>query len=173
VTTADHPLLSTAALRAFWTAADAAPGADVAVAVVGERRVRERFPASRRTFIPLRGEGVTGANVFAFLGPGATAAVRFWREAEDDRKRPWRLVAHFGPGTLLRFLLRRLDLEEAFARASRVMGARLVPVHMHDPECAFDVDRPEHLAVVAEVLKARETRAHGGIEAPVSSTRRG
>jgi len=166
VTTADHPLLSSAALRAFWTTATATPGADVAVAVVGEQRVRERFPASRRTFIPLRGEGVTGANLFGFLGPGATGAVRFWRGAEVDRKRPWRLVAHFGPASLLQFLLRRLDLEEAFARASGVVGARLVPVPMDDPECAFDVDRPEHLAFVAEVLKARETKADRGIDAP-------
>lgn len=152
VTTGDHPLLNGEILRDFWRQAREPAGADLAVGVVSESVVRARFPAVNRTFLPLKGMRVTGANLFAFLGPEALAFARFWLRAEAHRKRPLRLLAPFGPVTLLLFALRRLDLAAAFARGSRVVGAEVRPVALAHPGAALDVDREEHLALAQEIL---------------------
>jgi GTP:adenosylcobinamide-phosphate guanylyltransferase len=154
VTTADHPLLTADMVDHFCAAAEASH-ADVAVAVVEAAVVRARFPEARRTFIPLRGERVTGANLFALRTPKAARAVAFWRRAERHRKQPWRLIAVFGLPALALFALRRLDLEAALGRASTVIGARIEGVRLPFPECAIDVDRLADLALAEQILAER------------------
>jgi molybdopterin-guanine dinucleotide biosynthesis protein A len=158
VTTADHPLLTPVMVRHFVESADAT-GADVAVAVVEESLFRARFPRVRRTFIPLAGDAVTGANLFHFRNRRAAAAARFWVRAEVVRKRPWRMVALFGPGVLWRFALGRLSLDEAVERVSTAAGVRAAAVRMPFAECAIDVDGAADLEAAARVLAAR--RASG------------
>jgi molybdopterin-guanine dinucleotide biosynthesis protein A len=154
VTAADHALLTPEMVRHFLEAARAA-AADVAVAVVSAAVFRRRFPAVRRTFVPFADAAVSGANLFLFATPGAARAARFWVRAESFRKRPWRMVAVFGPVALLRFALRRLDVAAAAARASAAMGARLVPIFLPFAESAIDVDTPADLALAASLLAAR------------------
>lgn len=151
VTTADHPLLKPAMIEYFCEAAEAT-GADVVAAVVSASVLLDRFPDARRTFIPLRGESVTGANLFWFRSAEAASAAAFWRQTERVRKRPWRLAALFGIGTLARFAMRRLDLEQAAARISPKLGVRAAVVRMPFAECGLDVDRPEHLERVEQIL---------------------
>lgn len=158
VTTADHALLTPAMVVDFLARASA-PAADVAVGVVAASLVRAAHPDSPRTFVPLRGEAWSGANLFLMRPPAARSVAEFWRRAEQDRKRPWRLVRHFGASTLAAFLLRRLDLEAALGRVSRVVGARVVAVPLPFAEAAIDVDRPADLALAERVLAAR---ARGG-----------
>jgi CTP:molybdopterin cytidylyltransferase MocA len=160
VTTADHPLLVPEMVRYFVARADAT-GADLAVGVVRASCFRPRFPNVRRTFVPLRGDAVTGANLFLFRTPAAVGAARFWRRAEALRKRPWRLVSLFGPLALLRFVLGRLDLPEAERRVSAAMGVRVAVVPVPFPECAIDVDSAADLAAASRVLAERRTGAIG------------
>ena len=154
VTTADHPLLTPEMVRHFIAAADAT-GADVVVAVVEASLFRSRFPRVRRTFIPLADDAVTGANLFYFRTPRAAEAARFWVRAEVVRKRPWRMVALFGPIALARFAAGRLSLDEAVARVSSAMGVRAATVRMPFAECAIDVDGAADLEAAARVLSAR------------------
>jgi molybdopterin-guanine dinucleotide biosynthesis protein A len=154
VTTADHPLLLPAMIEYFCTQAERS-GADVAAAVVSEPVLRARFPDSRRTFIPLRGEAVTGANLFWLRGSAGAAAASFWRRTEAVRKRPWRLAGLFGFRALLGFALRRLDLDAAARLVSARMGVRAAVVRMPFAECGIDVDRPEDVVVVDRELRAR------------------
>lgn len=158
LTTADHALLTEEMIDHFCAAAAASAG-DLVVAVVEAGVVRARFPDMRRTFIPLRGERVTGANLFVLRTPEAARVVGFWRRAERFRKQPWRLVATFGLPTLLQFALRRLDLDAALARASEVVGARIEAVRMPFPECAIDVDRPADLELAEQILAERSASA--------------
>lgn len=151
VTTADHPLLSPAMVEQFCAEAERA-GAPVVAAVVCESVIRARFPDARRTFIPLRGEAVTGANLFWFASPEGAAAARFWRRTEAVRKQPWRLAALFGPGALIRFATRRLDLEAATRHLSERIGMPVAAVRLPFAECGLDVDRPEHLVLASRLL---------------------
>ena len=77
VTTADHPLLTPEMIDHF-AAADDGSQADLLVGVVARSLLRERFPGSTRTWVPLRGDGYTGANLFAFRTAAARRAARFW-----------------------------------------------------------------------------------------------
>jgi molybdopterin-guanine dinucleotide biosynthesis protein A len=157
VTTADHPLLTPEMVGHFVVAAEETRS-DMAVAVVEASLFRSRFPHVRRTFIPLAQEPVTGANLFWFRTPRAAEAARFWLRAEGVRKRPWRMVALFGPLALARFAAGRLTLDEAVDRVSSAMGLSVAVVRMPFAECAIDVDSAADLEAAARVLAGR--RAH-------------
>jgi 2-C-methyl-D-erythritol 4-phosphate cytidylyltransferase len=156
VTTADHPLLDVEMVEGFLARAEDR-GGDVAAALVPSAVVRERFPKSRRTYLRFRDESYSGANLFALMTPRAREVVRFWMRAENFRKRPWRLVATFGPRALLLFLSRRLDLEGAFEEVSRSLGVRIQPIVLLRAEAAVDVDKLSDLALVREILAASGT----------------
>ena len=156
VTTADHALLSPQIVRRFLDAAEAS-AADLLVGLVERSVIEARFPESTRTYLRLRDAGYSGANLFAFRTAAARRAAEFWLRAESLRKRPWRLVSTFGPVSLLLFLLRRLDLESAFERASRVIGARVEAVALPFAEAAIDVDRPSDLELVERLLSRNQS----------------
>ncbi len=154
VTTADHALLTPELVDHFTGAAEGA-AEDVLVGAVAASVLRARYPDAARTILRLRGEGYSGANLFLLRTARARAAVEFWVRAERFRKRPWRLVSAFGAGTLLAFLLGRLDLAAAEERISRAVGARVRVVPLPCPDAAVDVDRPADLALAERILAAR------------------
>lgn len=170
VTTADHPLLTPVIVDHF-AAADDGCQADVLVGVVARSLLRERFPGSTRTWLPLRGDRYTGANLFAFRTPEARRAAHFWVRAERFRKRPWRLASVFGPSTLLAFALRRLDLDAALERVSHAMQVRVEAVRLPFAEAAIDVDRPSDLALVTRILAGDQSRrSPSSLKQPLSES---
>lgn len=160
VTTADHALLTPAMVEHFTRAA-AAPGADLFVALVTATLLRAQHPESTRTYLPMRDDLYSGANLFAFVTPDARRAAEFWVRAEALRKQPWRLALAFGPRALWLFWRRRLTLDEALERISSVIGARVRAVRMPFAEAAIDVDRASDLELATRILAERETRAAG------------
>jgi GTP:adenosylcobinamide-phosphate guanylyltransferase len=154
LTTADHALLDAEILDHFLEAADATE-ADIAVGLVREQVLRSAFPDTQRTYLRFRGGGVSGANLFALRTPEARRAVEFWRSVEALRKHPWRLARAFGPFTLLLFALRLLSLEGAFARASKVIGARACAITLPFAHAAIDIDKPADLELVEQILAGR------------------
>lgn len=154
VTTADHALLDPAMVEYFLSAAETR-GADISVGLVSEKVLRQRFPNTQRTFVPLRGGRYSGANLYVFRRPEARIGIEFWRGVERHRKQPWRLVGSFGPVALLLFALRRLDLGEAVSRASAILGARVTAIEMPQAEAAIDVDRLSDYEQVRRILEDR------------------
>jgi GTP:adenosylcobinamide-phosphate guanylyltransferase len=154
VTTADHALLTPAILRSFADGAKAS-GADLCVGLARREVVEARFPGVSRTYLRFQDAQVSGCNLFYLARPEGLAAVRFWRAAEVDRKRPWRLARRVGPGVLLRYLAGRLTLGGLFEHASKRLGARIAPVLLPQAEAAVDVDKPSDLALVEAVLAGR------------------
>lgn len=153
VTTADHALLSSATADAFLGSVRASD--DVAVGVVSKAVVRRRFPGNKRTWLRFGDGDYTGANLFALTGPRALAALDFWAAVEQDRKKGWRLVAKLGPGLLLRALLRRLSLQQAFDAAGARLGVTARAVTLDDPLAAVDVDKLADLELATAVLEGR------------------
>ena len=132
VTTGDHPLL-TPEIVAHFCAAARATGADLVAGLASAAAIRTAYPDAQRTYLRFRDERYSGANLFAVLKPEGRRAVAFWRRVEQERKRPWRLVRAFGWQPLLAYLLGRLTLDDAMARASNVIGARLAAVVLPHP----------------------------------------
>jgi GTP:adenosylcobinamide-phosphate guanylyltransferase len=155
VTTGDHPLLTPEMVEHFCAAA-LGTGADLAAGLTPSAAIRTAYPDAERTYLRFRDERYSGANLYALLGPDARRAVAFWRRVEQERKRPWRLVRAFGWRSLLAYLLGRLTLDEAMARASDIIGARIGAVVMPYAEAAIDVDKPADLALVDRVFARRQ-----------------
>ncbi len=153
-TTADHPLLTPEIVRWFVERASASP-ADVVVGMVPATVYRRRFPDQPRTFLRLRGEQYSGANLFLLRTAAAIAVPRFWIRAESHRKTPWKLARVFGISNLLSFLLRRFDLEAALRRASDVIGARVEALELPFAEAALDVDKEADRLAVEAVFAER------------------
>lgn len=161
VTTADHALLTPAMVEHF-TLACRREGADVRVGLVAASLLRARFPESKRTYLPLRDDLYSGANLFGFLTPEAKRAAEFWVRAEASRKQPWRLALAFGPRALIAFWRRRFDLDDALEQISRVIGARVQAVRMPFAEAAIDVDRAADLELATRILAEREASSRAG-----------
>lgn len=157
VTTADHPLLTPGMVRGFLEGARGA-GADLCVGLATRATIEADYPTTRRTYLKFADMQVSGCNLFYLARPSALAAVRFWRRAQQDRKRPLKLAGYFGLGTILLYLLGRLDLDGAFERASRRLGIRVRPVLLPFAEAAIDLDTPADLALVETILKRRAAK---------------
>ena len=155
VTTADHALLTSEIVEHFVAAARDSD-ADAVVGVVARSVLKASYPDSPRTYVRLRGEAWSGANLFAFRTPQARRAAEFWVRAERHRKKPWRLLSAVGPGVAARFALGRLDLDAACQQLSRACGCRVQAVALPFPEAAIDVDRAADVEIATRILETRE-----------------
>jgi GTP:adenosylcobinamide-phosphate guanylyltransferase len=151
VTTADHALLTTEMVDHFG-AASRASGAAVTAGLTASAELLARYPQSKRTYLTFKDERYSGSNLFALMNPAALALPELWLRVEQQRKQPWRIAAVFGPVLLLGYLLRRFSLDEALARVSARLGVGVAAVKMPFAEAAIDVDKPEDLALVEEIL---------------------
>ncbi len=152
VTTADHALLSVEMISQFC---DQAAGADVAIGVVEERVMVERFPQSKRTWVGFKGGRYSGANLFAFGSVKALGAVDRWRSVEQDRKKGWKVLAALGPALLMGAVLKLRTLAQSLDSVAAKLGMTIRAVEMSDARAAIDVDKPSDLALVEAILEGR------------------
>ncbi len=154
VTTADHVLLDADMVAEFEKKARES-GGDLCVGLAERSVIEGRFPSVQRTYLRFADASVSGCNLFYIASGEGLAGVRFWRQAEQDRKKPWRLARRIGPMVLLRYVTGRLTLEGLFAHASKRLGAKIRPVLLSRAEAAVDVDKPSDLELVEAVLGGR------------------
>lgn len=154
VTTADNPLLSAAALGDFCTRA-AREQADVVIGLAREKDIKKAYPTARRTFLKLRGGGVSGCNLFAGPAEALAKAAQGWVDVESKRKRPLAFIAHFGAFTLVRALTGMLSLANALESVSRTLGIRAGAILLDDPVAAMDVDHLAHVAMAESLLAGK------------------
>jgi hypothetical protein len=155
VTTADHPLLTVEMIDEFVRRADG----DLAVAMVERQTMLKQFPNAQRTWLRFSDGAWSGANLFALMTQKSSLALDLWAEAEQDRKKAWRLFLHFGLLLAIRALTRTIGLHQAMAKAGKRLGldARLVP--MSDPVAAIDVDKRSDHVLAEKILAERQTRS--------------
>ncbi|MGH8247985.1 MAG: NTP transferase domain-containing protein [Gammaproteobacteria bacterium] len=147
LTTADHALLRSEIVDYFLEQAEES-GADAAIGLIDATQLQNAFPGVRRTVFKLRGGGVRNCNLFALMTPRGRELVALWRQVEQQRKRPWRLIAGLlGIDTVLPYLLRRLTLAALLERVSSRLQIRIQPVMLPYPEAGIDVDTPADLAL--------------------------
>lgn len=150
VTTADHPLLAPDWVRDFISASP--EEADVSVMLARREDVEAAVPGSKRTWLRFADGGWSGCNLFLLTTPDARRAVDQWRMVERERKRPWRIAAQLGWGTLLDYALGRLTMADAIGRVGARMGVKAALVPATDGTAAVDVDSPADLLMVRRIF---------------------
>ncbi|WP_397576866.1 NTP transferase domain-containing protein [Sphingorhabdus sp.] len=161
VTTADHPLLTVDMIAEFLGKADG----DVAIAMVERKTMLARFPDAKRTWLRFSDGAWSGANLFALMSPKSAFALDLWAEAEQDRKKAWRLFMHFGVRLALRALTRTIGLRQALTIAGKRLGLVATLVPMSDPVAAIDVDKVSDHILAEHILIDRETLARSDMAA--------
>lgn len=150
VTTADHALLRPEWLRSFLDADTA--DADAVVALARRNDVLAAAPGTRRTYLRFAEAEYSACNLFLLRRPAATGVVDLWRRLETERKRPLRMMLRLGIGFALRYRFGRLHLNDALARLGQLSGSRVAIVELADGRAAIDVDKPEDLELVRQLM---------------------
>ncbi len=154
VTTADHALLTPAMVEYFLTRS-AASGADLTAGLASRETIMAGLPETRRTYLKFADLHVSGCNLFALNRPVSLNIVHFWKQADKNRKKPWKLIGAFGLAPFLTWMAGRLTLDRAFEIGSQRLGAMARPVLMPFAEAAVDVDKPEDKELVDKLLQKR------------------
>lgn len=155
ITTADHPLLTPEMIDYFCEQAEC-NSADFSAGLATADVILKTYPQSIRTFFKFGKDRVSGCNLFAISNTNGLRILEKWQYLEQSRKKPWRLVAAFGPLALIRFALGALSLDGAFAIVSNKLGLAAKPVLMPFAEAAIDVDKPSDLELAEAILKLRD-----------------
>jgi len=154
LTTGDHALLDPDMVRHFVDHARAS-GADVAVALAPHALVRAAYPGTRRTVLRFRDGHYCGCNLFAFLTPRGRGMARLWRQVEDQRKKPMRVIGFVGWGATMLYALRMLSVAGALRRLAARTGIRGHVVPMPFAEAAIDVDSVADLDLARSIAARR------------------
>lgn len=157
VTTADHALLRPQWVRHFVE--NTPPDADVALMMARRAAVEAAMPGSKRTWLTFADGEWSGCNLFHLHTPGARIAIESWAQVEADRKRPWRIAARLGFGTLWHYWRGRLTLPRAVARLGKSLGVNAAVVAAPDGLAAVDADTPRDLADIRTLIAERRAGA--------------
>ena len=158
ITTADHALLSSEVVDYFCRAA-LRTKCDLAFALSRAETVTAAHPDLRRTVLKLRDGGYCSCNLFAFMTPRSRQAADYWRQVEQQRKRPWKIAQTLGWPTVLRYGLGRLSLNDVLRLASQQLKLTVGAVVLPFPQAAIDVDTVadwEYVNAVIESARATD-----------------
>ena len=154
LTSADHPYL-TAELVDEFCQRSLASGADVTVGLAPYERVATRFPTMQKTVMRFSDGGYCGCNLFGFLSPEGRRAADFWRQVENARKSPLKVIRMLGLWPLLRYKLGWLSSDEAMRLLSKRLGLRIEAVILPYAEAAVDVDSVDDYEIVQRDFQQR------------------
>ncbi len=154
VTTCDHALLTPEMIDTFLRLS-LQSSADLTVALARRADIEDTYPDVRRTYLKFGDAHYSSCNLFCLLTPAAREVVSFWRTAEEDRKRPWRIAWRFGLIRALRLLIGRPALPGVFKIVSGRLGVEIKPVVLPFADAAVDVDTPDDLALVERIISER------------------
>jgi len=157
LTAGDHALLTGEIVDDFCTKAlSSSPDYDLVIGFVPYALVKAKWPESKRTLLKFSNGKFCGSNLFAIMTPDGRKALDFWRQAEADRKHPWRIARRFGLMALLLYLLRRLSLEDALGGLSAAAGCRIGHVKVGFARAAVDVDSVEDQKLAEKILSGEK-----------------
>ena len=126
---------------------------EAAYAVVREEKMEAQFPGARRTYARFNDGAFSGGNAFLVPRARLEALEELIETAFAARKNPLGLAKLLGLGFIFKAVMGRLPVSEAEAKVSRLLGCRAGRVEVPDATIAFDVDKPEDLALAEKWLR--------------------
>jgi len=159
LTAGDHALLTAEIVDVFCKQAlshSSDFNYDLVIGFVPYALVQAAWPESKRTVLKFSNGQFCGSNLFAIINPEGRKALGFWRQAEADRKHPWRIARRFGFIALLRYVFRRLTLEDALQALSNAADCRIGYVEVGFARAAVDVDSVEDQKLAEKILSSQD-----------------
>jgi GTP:adenosylcobinamide-phosphate guanylyltransferase len=153
VFSSDIPLVTPEIVRGFVEECGD-QSADLYYSVVEEKTMEARFPHSNRTYVPLKGGRYSGGDAFLIDVVAASGNVDLARELVGKRKSTFAQLRLAGFGFILRFLLRRVTIQEAAAHAASKAGFDGRAVDTKFAELAMDVDKLNQYEMIKAELEA-------------------
>lgn len=151
VVASDIPLITKEAIRDFLARCRQRT-AEVYYPFVPKRVVRAKYPTTKRTYVRLKEETVTGGNVF-LVQPRILLAYRDRIEqAIALRKHPIKLCRLLGLNFLVKFFTGQLRVAEIEARVEEILQVRGAGILSLYPEIGVDVDKPSDLLLARSIL---------------------
>jgi len=155
LTTADHALLNNQIIDHFCGQARTADY-DLVIALTPHELVARAWPAVKRTRLRFSDKAYCSCNLYAFRTPRSRTITGIWRNVEEQRKQPWRLIGILGWWPVLKYLLGRLTLQEALARLSGRFDMKIGAAILPFAEAAVDVDTQYDWQLVRQFLQRRK-----------------
>ena len=152
LTTCDHPLLSTEMLKIFIEKSQQ-NGADFSMAFAEKSVIQNSYPGVKRTYWNFLDISVSGCNLFYIANPRGLAIFQYWKKVQHLRKNPIKLAKNISWFLLVKYLLGRLKLNEAFNHVSLKLNLSAKAVIIPIAEAAIDVDKPSDRDLVEKILK--------------------
>jgi hypothetical protein len=149
---ADTPLLTGDMVRWFIEACQPAEK-EVYWAIVKREVMEMTFPGSKRSYLRLREGDFCSGDLFLADLQAALRAHQFTEAFFNQRKNVFQQLRLLGIGTILKFLLRRLSIQDMLGVIKRRLDLTGAPVQTPFAEVGMDVDKPDQLAQVEEYLR--------------------
>ena len=106
----------------------------------------------KRTYWNFSDRPVSGCNLFYIANEKGLAVIEFWKQAQHLRKQPIKLARTVAWGLLIKYLLGRLSLSDAFAYVSKRLNIKATPILIPIAEAAIDVDKLSDKELVERIL---------------------
>lgn len=150
----DHPLLTAEMIDHFIEEA-LARQLTFAAAVVERSLVERDYPESKRTYFKAKAGAYSGGNLFLIDKSRFRGSAAFMETIDRNRKKPWKNVLMLNPFTMMRILLRQMDIHEIARVASGLFRCEAGMVVMPFAECCMDVDKPSDQVIAETILRGR------------------
>lgn len=152
IVTGDGPLASGRTWMQFLDGASV-NSLDAAYAVVRQEQMEAQFPGATRTYARFSDGAFSGGNAFLVPRAQLPELELLIETAFAARKKPLGLAKLLGASFIIKALFQRLAVSEAETKVSRLLGCRAGRVEVPDATIAFDVDKPEDLALAEKWLQ--------------------
>ncbi|MFT5132992.1 MAG: GTP:adenosylcobinamide-phosphate guanylyltransferase [Gammaproteobacteria bacterium] len=154
LTTADHALLQSEMVN-YFVSQSINTKADACVGLVEYKTISDVYPEVKRTVIKLSDGGFCGCNLFTFINSKGRKLVPFWRQVEQSRKKPVKMIAGIlGVQGVLLYVLGKLSLKSALAKVSDRLQIDIKPVLLPFPDAGVDVDTVKDRQFVEKILQS-------------------
>jgi len=149
IATGDMPFLTPEAVRDFLTLCP--EETEICIPIIERSAFETLYPGLIRTDTPLR-DGVFRLGGLYRVKVSALRQVRpHLEQMFAARKNNFQMAKLIGVPFIVRYVFRRLTVDQIVARASEIIQCSAAAVRHVPPELAFDIDLPEELAYARNV----------------------
>lgn len=117
---------------------------------IKQQTMEAKMPGVRRTYTRFKDGRFCGGDICVISTK--TVIHPILKKLVAQRKKPLRMILTFGIGALFRMIFFRPSLKAAARLVKRRIGISVYPIVSEITEIAMDIDTPEHLAYVEEIL---------------------